>query len=135
MQTTLTDRPLNVSAEARDLAAHAAAPGHTPGPWRWVGHSLRAVTPAPDRSAVHTILDAEGGCGFLASNVHDTMREIDADLRLIAAAPDMLAVLIELRDSAAYWSEYDVPLGIVCRINDAIRKATGQPVATDEVPA
>lgn len=37
---------------------------------------------------------------------------------------EMLAVLQELAESAHYWSEYDVPLGIVDRINDVIRKAT-----------
>lgn len=37
---------------------------------------------------------------------------------------EMLAVLQELAESAVYWSEYDVPLGIVDRINDVIRKAT-----------
>ena len=36
---------------------------------------------------------------------------------------EMLAVLKELQESAAYWSEYDVPLGIVDRINQAIAKA------------
>jgi len=48
-----------------------------------------------------------------------------ADSRLITAAPDLLAVLQDLQESAAYWSEYDVPLGIVDRINTAIAKATG----------
>lgn len=43
--------------------------------------------------------------------------------RLFSAAPDMLAVLQELAESADYWSEYDVPLGIVDRINAAIAKA------------
>lgn len=38
---------------------------------------------------------------------------------------EMLAVLKELQESAAYWSEYDVPLGIVDRINQAIEKAEG----------
>jgi len=37
-----------------------------------------------------------------------------------------VAVLIELRDSAVYWSEYDVPLGIVDRINAAIDAARGK---------
>jgi hypothetical protein len=37
----------------------------------------------------------------------------------------MLAVLLELAESASYWSEYDVPLGIVDRINAAIANATG----------
>ena len=48
-----------------------------------------------------------------------------ANAYLIAAAPDMLAVLLDLQESASYWSEYDVPLGIVDRINAAIAKATG----------
>ena len=38
---------------------------------------------------------------------------------------EMLAVLKELQESAAYWSEYDVPIGIVDRINQAIAKAEG----------
>jgi hypothetical protein len=37
---------------------------------------------------------------------------------------EMLAILIDLQESASYWSEYDVPLGIVERINEAVRKAT-----------
>ena len=48
-----------------------------------------------------------------------------ADAQLIAASPDLYAVLKELQESAAYWSEYDVPLGIVDRINQAIAKAEG----------
>jgi len=31
------------------------------------------------------------------------------------------AVLVELADSVEYWSEYDVPLGIIDRIKEAIR--------------
>lgn len=45
--------------------------------------------------------------------------------QLCDAAPQMRAVLQELQESAGYWSEYDVPLGIVDRINDVIKKATG----------
>ena len=40
-----------------------------------------------------------------------------------AAFSEMLAVLKDLQESAAYWCEYDVPLGIVDRINAAIEKA------------
>ena len=36
----------------------------------------------------------------------------------------LLAVAKELQESAAYWSEYDVPLGIVDRLNAAIAKVT-----------
>ena len=37
-------------------------------------------------------------------------------------APQMYRVLKELQESASYWSEYDVPLGIVDRINDVLKK-------------
>ena len=45
---------------------------------------------------------------------------------LRAAGPDMLAVLDELAESAEYWSDYDVPISIVDRINAARAKARGQ---------
>jgi uncharacterized protein with PIN domain len=45
---------------------------------------------------------------------------------LACAASEMLAVLEELQESASYWSEYDVPLGIVDRINAAINRAYGR---------
>ena len=82
---------------------------HTPGPWR-VGDWLHVV--AADNTRIATI----AGSG-------DANR---ANATLIAAAPDLLAVLHELRDCAGYWSEYDVPIGIVGRIDAAIAKATGK---------
>lgn len=44
---------------------------------------------------------------------------------LAAAAPDLLTVLQEVQEAAAYWSEYEVPLGMADRINAAVAKATG----------
>lgn len=66
---------------------------HTPGPWQWRGYTLEPVTKDPATSAVHSILDAEGGYGFLGSNSSDTNAELAADHRLIAAAPDLLTAL------------------------------------------
>ena len=47
----------------------------------------------------------------------------ESEAKLYAAAPDLLAVCHELVESAEYWSEYDVPIGIVDRLNAAIAKA------------
>ena len=44
------------------------------------------------------------------------VREVNADL---------LKICLELQECARYWSDYDVPLGIVERLNAAITKATG----------
>jgi hypothetical protein len=38
-----------------------------------------------------------------------------------------LAVLLELKESASYWSEYDVPIGIHERIDEAIEELTTKP--------
>jgi len=48
------------------------------------------------------------------------------DAALIAAAPDMYAVLRELAECSEYWSEYYVPLGIHDRIAAALAKADSQ---------
>ena len=48
------------------------------------------------------------------------------DALLIAAATDLYAVLSELEECCEYWSEYDVPLGIVERIKSALAKARGE---------
>ena len=45
--------------------------------------------------------------------------------RLRAAATEALAVLTRLADSAVYWSEYDVPVGIVAEIDEAKARLAG----------
>ena len=80
---------------------------HTPGPWK--------VSKA--------IFDAEDGeVGYVLEGVKEARSD---DAALIEAAPDMLAMLEELQECAYYWSEYDVPLGIVERLDETIRKARG----------
>ena len=117
--------PLNVSAEARELAQFARTATYTPGPWRWDGNSLRAVTPAPEISSVHTILNDDGhGCGYLCSNVHDTVRELDADRRLIAQAPVMLGLLQELMGTRDCWGNYHVSRDLETRLYAVISDAT-----------
>ena len=48
-------------------------------------------------------------------------KKIEKD-KMAAFAPQMYSVLKELQESAYYWSEYDVPLGIVDRINNVLKK-------------
>ena len=48
-------------------------------------------------------------------------KKIEKD-KMAVFAPQMYSVLKELQESASYWSEYDVPLGIVDRINDVLNK-------------
>ena len=81
---------------------------HTPGPWIFCG------THVDDSHGLPLVRDMR------------TWDKVNCyDHRLIAAAPDLLAVCQELEASASYWSEYDVPLGIVDRLRAAIAKATG----------
>ncbi|MDX9913249.1 MAG: hypothetical protein RBS77_01565 [Candidatus Moranbacteria bacterium] len=54
--------------------------------------------------------------------LRDANAELDA---LRAAAREALAVLTRLADSAAYWSDYDVPVGIVAEVNAAKARLAG----------
>jgi hypothetical protein len=104
-------------SETNKPDADEPKPTYTPGPWivsRW--HDESSVVP-------------KNGGAFapvLAHIFHRDDGSNENDATLIAAAPDMLAVLKELEESACYWSEYDVPLGIVDRIKAAIAKAEGR---------
>ena len=86
---------------------------HTPGPWRRYKDKTGRVSKIESRG--------RRVCTFQPSDLN-----AEANASLIAAAPELLAVIEELRESASYWSEYDVPLGIVERIESAIRKARGE---------
>ena len=102
-----------------------SAAKYTPGPWHWPHDSneLCPVNPDHRRSAVSQILYAEGGYGFLGRNNSDTLAELEADRRLIAAAPDLLEALQRLllsgdvRDAAEK--------GALAQARAAIAKATG----------
>lgn len=98
---------------------------HTPGPWtveidRWHYDTASTVVAGAERPAFpfRELLVQVGGT--------DVGRQ-EANTRLIAAAPEMLAMLQELRECAAYWSEYDVPIGIVERLDSVLAKALGVP--------
>jgi len=103
---------------------------HTPGPWKF------EVVDETDSFLGCKRLDGGSGSTVIdLSNEWTGYPECGQDLQMtiskddaaiIEGAAEMLAVLEELRESASYWSEYDVPLGIVERIESAIRKARGE---------
>ena len=103
---------------------------HTPGPWfNDGGYGLygRQITGNGGATPVCAIANFErpiyGKDGRLeGSEIRPEMR---ANALLISAAPELLAVVQELRESAGYWSEYDVPCGIVERMDAALAKALG----------
>lgn len=85
---------------------------HSPGPWRYELEDGRG-----------SIYDANGR-GLIGCN-EDAVFFKPEDKALIAAAPDMLAMLEELRECAYCWCDYEVPVGIVERLDETIRKARG----------
>lgn len=56
----------------------------------------------------------------------DNETEARANAILIAAAPELLAIVKELKECSNYWSDYDVPIGIVDRLHEIIAKAEGK---------
>lgn len=83
---------------------------YTEGPWEIADDGTSVKSIAKD---VIIFIEAEvkSGC------------EAHANARLAAAAPEMLDVLERLEESSEYWSEYDVPIGIVAEIKAVLKKA------------
>ena len=92
---------------------------HTPGPWVSLPTYVGKDGYSKGGYEVKTVA-GESVTGW------GRVTQTEANARLIAAAPEMLEVLIELQESAQYWSEYDVPIGIVDRLNVVISKAKGE---------
>ena len=90
---------------------------HTPGEWQiGFGVTRLEIHEASGKMIATVPRDDKYGRPFL---------ETAANAMLISAAPDLLTILKELEESASYWSEYDVPLGVVERIRSVIKKAGG----------
>lgn len=91
---------------------------HAPGPW--------SVKREADKGGWRNVCIASKD-GLVVANMVMQLDDSDSfNASLISASPDMISVLEELEESASYWSEYDVPLGIVDRIRAAIAKARGK---------
>jgi hypothetical protein len=132
MHTTTTDQEkalahysaMAVAAQALKQAATLAE--HTPGPWKWSGGRLVPLAPEPEQFHVHTILEREGGSGFLCSDWRLTQAELDADYRVIEAAPVMLEALRQCyAELLRHAPEAAGPFGAITAARDAIVDATG----------
>lgn len=85
---------------------------HTPGPWFWADN----VPDAPPHYRM--IVDADG------ATVCDPSPMGEADARLMAAAPELLAALQAVAD---YWAGGDVPADIDAQMRAALQRAGGAP--------
>lgn len=92
MQTTLPDRPLNVSAEARDLATQASAPSHRPGPWPITTRSLARLRELVREAGAIAASVRDSGpvdVRFEASNLLCGIGDVDELLRDLTIALQM----------------------------------------------
>lgn len=97
-------------------------PKFTPGPWEIAPYNREWIIAA----------SWEGHLAETRSNLavpyndKDMMQTRESNAHLISAAPDLYAVVEELEESSCYWSEYDVPCGVVARMRTALAKARGE---------
>ena len=112
---------------------------HTPGPWRLRSQYAPFIVDPGDGRDPWIACSASIMGGDNGRNVADVKMatnhsgypgvglemELRGNVNLIVAAPEMLDILVELQECAQYWSEYDVPIGIVDRLNAVIEKAKG----------
>ena len=118
---------------------------HTPEPWMVANNT--DIFPVGDTKARKHIADCDTSNAPLENDGTNDMTDLDYDetranaRRIVAAVNacegistealeagavrDLVAVVDELLYSAAYWSQYDVPLGIVDRMRTALDKAKG----------
>lgn len=122
------------------------APRHTPGPWQWFEHMPgRPYLATPDRGQLYVLgferkgmqgagpvfshwTGVDGGAprerkgGIMEPGLLLRDGAMHPDARLIAAAPDLLAALIDTLDALECWTGTDVRIE---QARAAIAKATG----------
>ena len=81
---------------------------HTPGPWGY------------DEIDRVVVKESVKDIAYMDSTASE------ADARLIAAAPCMLAALQACDETMEYMSEYDIPITLPGQVKAAIAKATGE---------
>lgn len=103
---------------------------HTPGPWIWDGYCLKPANLDPCNHSVHTIIEAEIiGWGFLCSDHATSRAESNANLALIAAAPDLFdaakAAEAVLAKQKCFEASTDPEAVALFKLRAAIAKAGG----------
>lgn len=105
---------------------------HTPGPWiieHQKPHLEDGYVGITHKSNVYG--EAHEDLAIVVWQMDDDRRKgkrsltCEANARLIAAAPELLAVLKDLKDYFAEWKEFDGSMPFADRVNAAIAKATG----------
>lgn len=116
-------------AAARGILARGSMLNFSPAPWTLSLHTSKK----PKAALSYRLLDATGETVAQWLVPHGKARRLaPPNAFLLKAAPDLLAVCERLALSAAYWSEYDVPVGIVDELKAAILKARGGHVPDEE---
>ena len=99
---------------------------HTPGPWRTLQEEcdkpyirIRGTIPGERYKVANVLTPVYDGVHY------GEAEQTRANARLIAAAPDMLAVLQACHEAMSYMSEYDIPLTLPGQVKAAIAKAIG----------
>ena len=87
--------------------------GHTPGPWTVDAKSLGM--PAGTRYTAYELRGAPDVCDGASQS-----REVEANARLIAAAPDLLEAAIDLLDNGIEWRG-----GVSYKLRDASNSGNG----------
>jgi hypothetical protein len=93
---------------------------HTAGPWEW---REGVLYPATSSANLHAIIN-DGGCAVhRVAQVETWLPERDANHRLIAAAPDLLAALHVARVALAKAGHHEGLSGPLIEVDAAIAKA------------
>ena len=87
-------------------------PKFTPGPWNVI-----------DCAGLEVEADGISICEIWQRGDED---QEQANARLIAAAPCLLAALQACNEALSYMSEYDIPITLPEQVKAALKKATGE---------
>lgn len=88
---------------------------HTPGPWMVEGCTVYALND-----------DGYNRFSALVQDAHTPVDELEANARLIAAAPELLSLLKEARSTLEMWKDVAPAVSLCADIDKAIAKARGE---------